>query len=687
MVEERPARREFRRARLYSSALGRVDCLFRPRAREASCCFVRARGCAGAPWAQGAGIRPASDRFVGDFEVGAPGGSSSTTFSTSGTARSPRLGVRRDAGSSRASRGPDDSHHGCSMFGHNESTLLLWNGGGAGGRAVLVRVVTLFPRGWRAPHGGILPNGMRGSRRRRSIGFSARADGADLTILSGLIDERTNGAAVDRVVPLLPTPLEGRWNDFVMHVGWSTRNVGFVDVYHRVEGRRRYGSCASCREHADVSSDQEGRESVRTCSSACTQAATARSPRSSGVRAASASSRRAPSTTTLRARAHLRRSSQERVPGLAAERCLQRRRERFSKRGSRLAAVDVRVARPREHGRRRGCRRCPASRVEGRSSGRTHRRRARRPRHCRADLSAHTTRRDRPPPPVARPSSATDGSAGRRAAPRRQETNAGRALCRARGARFASPVHEALCVHGASTSTPASPPLRAQTRVKSSYAWLETRCWSRFRDVSSFALRISWAPPGARGSTCASASSVTRDVEEERSALSTTSSSSAPPRAAPRVSAPRLARTGALSNVIRQPCLQPLPTIRPESDADTLPLRICVMTDCAHGIGGMQRHTHDLVQGLVGRGHEVEVICPADPSLDPRAYGARWHLVDTPGRTDKRWREKFRATFIEADRRNPFHIVHSESTAAHGLLFRPRVSHRSWSSTTVATSA
>ena len=112
----------------------------------------------------------------------------------------------------------------------------------------------------------------------------------------------------------------------------------------------------------------------------------------------------------------------------------------------------------------------------------------------------------------------------------------------------------------------------------------------------------------------------------------------------------------------------PLPTVRA-----TLPLRICVMTDCAHGIGGMQRHTHDLVKGLVGTGHDVEVICPADPSLDAHAYGARWNLVDTPGRTDKRWRHKFRATFVEADRKHPFDLVHSESTAAHGLLFKPRV--------------
>jgi glycosyltransferase involved in cell wall biosynthesis len=97
------------------------------------------------------------------------------------------------------------------------------------------------------------------------------------------------------------------------------------------------------------------------------------------------------------------------------------------------------------------------------------------------------------------------------------------------------------------------------------------------------------------------------------------------------------------------------------------------MTDCAHGIGGMQRHTHDLVRGLTGLGHTVDVICPAHETLDPSAYGATWHLVDTPGRTDKGWYRKYRETFLALDRSAPFDVVHSESTAAHGLLFKPAV--------------
>jgi glycosyltransferase involved in cell wall biosynthesis len=102
-------------------------------------------------------------------------------------------------------------------------------------------------------------------------------------------------------------------------------------------------------------------------------------------------------------------------------------------------------------------------------------------------------------------------------------------------------------------------------------------------------------------------------------------------------------------------------------------LRICVLTDCAYGVGGMQRATHDLVRMLVGAGHEVDVICPAHPTLDPDAHGATWHLLDTPGRTDRRWREKYRAAYLALDAERAFDVAHSESSAAHGLLFKPAV--------------
>jgi glycosyltransferase involved in cell wall biosynthesis len=107
--------------------------------------------------------------------------------------------------------------------------------------------------------------------------------------------------------------------------------------------------------------------------------------------------------------------------------------------------------------------------------------------------------------------------------------------------------------------------------------------------------------------------------------------------------------------------------------ARSKPLRICVCTVAGHGVGGMQRHTHDLVRGLVTAGHDVEVICPAGGDLVEDLYGARWHLVDTRGRSDPEWRSKFRAAFLHADALAPFDIIHSESTSAIGLL-HPTVS-------------
>lgn len=106
----------------------------------------------------------------------------------------------------------------------------------------------------------------------------------------------------------------------------------------------------------------------------------------------------------------------------------------------------------------------------------------------------------------------------------------------------------------------------------------------------------------------------------------------------------------------------------PDRETPGSTLRVCVMTVCAHGIGGMQRHTHDLIRGLIAAGHEVDVICPAHETLEANAYGATWHLVDTPGRTDKRRYQKYRTTFLAADRAAPFDVVHSESIGVQGLL-------------------
>jgi glycosyltransferase involved in cell wall biosynthesis len=96
-------------------------------------------------------------------------------------------------------------------------------------------------------------------------------------------------------------------------------------------------------------------------------------------------------------------------------------------------------------------------------------------------------------------------------------------------------------------------------------------------------------------------------------------------------------------------------------------LRILVVTVAAGGIGGMQRHTHDLVRGLVAAGHDVEVVCPAAPTLAPDLYGARWTLLRTRGRSDPAWGAKLLEAYAAAAARAPFDVVHSESTSAAPL--------------------
>ena len=80
-------------------------------------------------------------------------------------------------------------------------------------------------------------------------------------------------------------------------------------------------------------------------------------------------------------------------------------------------------------------------------------------------------------------------------------------------------------------------------------------------------------------------------------------------------------------------------------------MRIAVVTVAASGIGGMQRHTQYLLRGLAEAGHDAELIAPAT-------------------RSDPRWLDRFYEAFVEAHRRAPFDVIHSESTSALGLVRR-----------------
>jgi glycosyltransferase involved in cell wall biosynthesis len=107
-------------------------------------------------------------------------------------------------------------------------------------------------------------------------------------------------------------------------------------------------------------------------------------------------------------------------------------------------------------------------------------------------------------------------------------------------------------------------------------------------------------------------------------------------------------------------------------------LRVCVITLAGylHGIGGMQDHTSNLVRGLVKAGHDVEVITRRHPDGLPRAchLGATWHFVDAPAWAERiprhhpEWTRKSTTMFVVLHGRQPFDVVHSESTSALGLL-------------------
>ena len=107
-------------------------------------------------------------------------------------------------------------------------------------------------------------------------------------------------------------------------------------------------------------------------------------------------------------------------------------------------------------------------------------------------------------------------------------------------------------------------------------------------------------------------------------------------------------------------------------------MRICVVTVAGyvHGIGGMQDHTVDLVRGLTAAGHEIEVICPRHPDGETSAeyMGAVWRFVDAPARRPRlpmrhpEWIRKSAETFAACHVRQPYDLVHSESTSALGLV-------------------
>lgn len=99
-------------------------------------------------------------------------------------------------------------------------------------------------------------------------------------------------------------------------------------------------------------------------------------------------------------------------------------------------------------------------------------------------------------------------------------------------------------------------------------------------------------------------------------------------------------------------------------------MRICIVTTAGHGLGGMQRHTHDLVRGLVAAGHDVDVICPRGETPTD-AYGARWRYVDAVGSfTSGDWLRESADELERAQRERSYDVVHGEGSSGLGLVLR-----------------
>jgi glycosyltransferase involved in cell wall biosynthesis len=102
-------------------------------------------------------------------------------------------------------------------------------------------------------------------------------------------------------------------------------------------------------------------------------------------------------------------------------------------------------------------------------------------------------------------------------------------------------------------------------------------------------------------------------------------------------------------------------------------MRVCIVTMAGyvHGLGGMQQHTVDLAAGLVGAGHEVDVITARHPDGTELVErdGVRWHFVDAPPRhMDRGWRTESRDRFLQLHAAQPFDVVHGEGSSALELL-------------------
>ncbi len=128
---------------------------------------------------------------------------------------------------------------GYSRFGANEDTEAVWHSHERQGDDYWYAWSTQFPTNWEPPYGwGIFAQWHAPLGTSPIISFNARADTAVLDVHTGMTDVKRNAFAFDHEFPLLSTLAKGRWNDFVMHVHWSRKKDGVIEVYHRVAGEK-----------------------------------------------------------------------------------------------------------------------------------------------------------------------------------------------------------------------------------------------------------------------------------------------------------------------------------------------------------------------------------------------------------------------------------------------------------------
>ncbi len=187
--------------------------------------------------------------FAGNFEVGSPGWQQFSGLQyeedrpVSDSFEIVRRPVRQGAQAAKFT-----VRHGYSRYGYGEDTELEWHSFEKPGDDYWYAWSTLFPTDWQPPFSwGIFAQWHARLGTAPIISFNARADTAVLDVRSGLTDEGRNEFKVNREVKILSTLSKGRWNDFVMHVVWSARPTGSVEVFHRVQGTKQLRRVASIR--------------------------------------------------------------------------------------------------------------------------------------------------------------------------------------------------------------------------------------------------------------------------------------------------------------------------------------------------------------------------------------------------------------------------------------------------------